>query len=916
MDHSKNLQAVKTEPDENSGLPVNTEPGVDSGLPPPQTVIEPRQQLVFSQLDKMRRVKDPEIWEQLTLRVLPMLDNLETVCEKIASSRKIQPALKFAAANWINQIHDIREEADRRSETRVGVVGNTGDGKSSTINALLDEENLLPTNCMRACTAVPTEVSYNHDSDEENPYLAGVEFISRDEWVREVSILLKELSTVDGITADDMDPTSAAAKALAKIQAVYPSFSLEMLVSTTSSQLADHPNVQQVLGTTMKMKAPTASEIREQIEPFVDSKDKDDDTAAHWPLVKVVRIFTKARVLANGVTIVDLPGHQDWDAARAAVASRYLKACSGIWIVAPINRAVDNKTAKDLIGTSIKRQIKLDGSYSALTVICSKTDDITINSAIDSMKSKLDTDTMQTWKDANECGKQIKALERDLTILGKRRGVTQGPDAHSGEWRQAKRARKIPPARPIDAEGTSELADGNEQCDTGVSETEEKKQRLCHLKLEKRYLMDEVLSQCIQKRNELSREAVRRHLAKSFKDFDRPDGVADPDDTTPRDYENMSRQTPVFCTSSRIYQEKRGIVLSDNDSTPGYESEKDTEIPQLQAHAQKMTEELRITKHKEVLSGICQMLNSIAIWAQDSTVSAITIDPATLTTSLQLFEENLKGDIQDCVDKLHSETQTIVFSEMARLSNVAIARADIVVREWENIHGPSFKAACCRGGVWKKWDFNEQLLEPIKSGISATWEQFFTHDIPGVLNKFSVTAVQQLTSFHDDIVKKLGSHEYEELQAAGQLEQQLKIHKQRIMRLATQSRVNIDQAQKDANRLLNPAMGDAMTPGYKQCAEIKGKGMVNRMAALIQHHVRKNKFAMFRKAVGDVKVRLKEGTRSVDEHMIAEIEAIATMMKSDYTLALAERQKSACRVETSFKQSMMEVLKATDIQFK
>ncbi|GKT88761.1 tat pathway signal sequence [Colletotrichum tofieldiae] len=772
---------------------------------------------------------------------------------------------------------------------------------------------------MRACTAVATELSYNHDDDEENPYRAEVDFISRDEWVREVSNLLKDLVTDEDITTENMDPSSDASRALAKIRAVYPSLEMEVLVAATSAELADHPNVRQILGTTKTMKAPTAFDIREQVEPYVDSKDKDDDTTAHWPLVKVVRIFTKAEVLSNGVTIVDLPGHQDWDVARAAVASKYMKACSGIWIVAPINRAVDNKTAKDLMSTSIKRQLKFDGSYSALTIICSKTDDMTINSAMESLKGRLSNQTTEAWKDANACERRIKALEKELVVLRKSRNTIQEPNPSGGKEREAKRVRTAPPMKPLGAEKFKEPAGESRKAETDLSKVEEMQQGLYELKLEKKELLEEVLAQCIQRRNELSREAVRRHLAKIFKDLslDRHDAAIDQSQggNEPRDYEDMSRQTPVFCTSSYVYRQIRGLSMSDNDSTPGFETEEDTEIPQLQVHAQKLTEELRITKHKEVLSGICQVFNSIAIWAQDAAGSAVTIDSATLTTSLQMFEADLQEDVESCMDKLHMAIQTNLYDEMTRLSSIATTQAGVIAKSWERIPGNSFQATCRRDGVFKTLDLNEQLLEPIKNSISVTWERFFKFGIPGVLDNFSVKAIQRLTSFHDNIAKQLGDHDYEELKAAVQLDQQLKLHKDRIVRFAAQSRADIDQAQKDANRAFNPAVVEVMTPGYQQCAIEKGKGMQKRMRAAIQEHVRKNKVEMFRAAVRAVKHNLKEGTKLVDDNMTDQVKTIIATMKNDYMLALAEKQNSVRRLESSSKKNMMEFLKTAETQF-
>jgi len=64
----------------------------------------------------------------------------------------------------MKQIDTVRTEA-KNTRALIGVVGNTGAGKSNVVNAVLDEERIVPTNCMRACTAVVTEMSYNDSED-------------------------------------------------------------------------------------------------------------------------------------------------------------------------------------------------------------------------------------------------------------------------------------------------------------------------------------------------------------------------------------------------------------------------------------------------------------------------------------------------------------------------------------------------------------------------------------------------------------------------------------------------------------------------------------------------------------------------------------------------------------------------------
>lgn len=54
-----------------------------------------------------------------------------------------------------------------------------------------------------------------------------------------------------------------------------------------------------------------------------------------------------------GSVLVDAPGVRDDNSARDAVVKAYLRDGNSIWIVANIKRAVNDKTAKDMLGEGI-----------------------------------------------------------------------------------------------------------------------------------------------------------------------------------------------------------------------------------------------------------------------------------------------------------------------------------------------------------------------------------------------------------------------------------------------------------------------------------------------------------------------------------------------------------------------------------
>ena len=108
----------------------------------------------------------------------------------------------FCSSNRRTQLRDEINACLEKTapDTIIGVLGASGVGKSSLLNALLDEASVLPTSGSRGCTAAVVELRYNKNLVEPAPgskiplYKGTVEFISLAEWQTELKYLVEECS--------------------------------------------------------------------------------------------------------------------------------------------------------------------------------------------------------------------------------------------------------------------------------------------------------------------------------------------------------------------------------------------------------------------------------------------------------------------------------------------------------------------------------------------------------------------------------------------------------------------------------------------------------------------------------------------------------------------------------------------------
>ncbi|XMA13294.1 hypothetical protein WAI453_006085 [Rhynchosporium graminicola] len=205
-----------------------------------------------------------------------------------------------------------------KPRTLIGFLGTTGAGKSSLLNALVREDALLPTNSMRSSTAVVIEVSSNQSNDAKQAYGAEIQFCSSAEWVAEFEVLRRDIEDLleEDSSADDSD--SELNTAIAKLKAVYPGLSLQKLLALTPQDIVQDPELAQILnGSSEMIYTSKAKELLKSMNKYVDSSNGSSGSGSieYWPLVKLVKIFTKAEILKDGLVLVDLPGVEDSNAA-------------------------------------------------------------------------------------------------------------------------------------------------------------------------------------------------------------------------------------------------------------------------------------------------------------------------------------------------------------------------------------------------------------------------------------------------------------------------------------------------------------------------------------------------------------------------------------------------------------------------
>ncbi|KAH6918038.1 hypothetical protein BKA70DRAFT_7014 [Coprinopsis sp. MPI-PUGE-AT-0042] len=778
-------------------------------------------------------------------------------------------------------------------KTIIAVCGATGVGKSSLLNALIDKA-IVPTSSMRACTSVVTEITY-HNSQR---IAADVHFLTREEWEQEVSLILRELTSDEDEDSDEeyddddddssendeerLDPDSPAGIAWAKVHAVYPTVEYRRLIKSSSSRvLSLDPAIASKLGTTKRVVAGDPDTFREAIAKYIDAQAPDEDaiTSALWPLIKKVTIYCNAKVLSTGAMFVDLPGVADSNAARDKIAKDYFSQANHFFILGAITRAVSDKTARDLMEESRKRQLMMDGNYDhrRITFIGTKCDDVDCKEVIRDCKlqRRQEVKDYQAMKKEAKRKKslakgagldtqdsQLKGLQKRLKEVRQRQQQLDEDD--SDIYVKSPSSRKRKSGRLPMSSGRCKRPFGSAPNDASDEEKslealqEEERQLVDAIKAATREednshtnLADKEMRMrafCSLERSKYAREELQRQFRAGVKQMERDmeenDPEGSPTGNVPRDYDEI--KLPVFTCSSRDYNRLKGNDEDDSEPTC-FSNIEDTGIPGLQEWIHIITMASRHRAARDSLSQLSSLTRSIRAFSETPNVSIAEKEAIRQCWGdggiRRRLEMTLLAPSRNFVEeqkvRFRSGLEGRCKAGAAKASRSAVHTfgtfSDIKRMRWQ-----TFRAVLRRHGQYRVHNLNQDLLDPFTISISRAWIMHF-NAVP--FEELEAAITESLDEFADAFLTSLPPVARERLKSL--VETCMKTAQDLLPQLIHEAKSAMTQQRKHVSSSLNNHVEVQLEDTYDLALVEKGKGSARRQRLIVQDAIEKRKRQMF-----------------------------------------------------------------------
>ncbi|XP_052047129.1 nuclear GTPase SLIP-GC isoform X2 [Apodemus sylvaticus] len=252
-------------------------------------------------------------YEKLECRTRRVLSNTyQKLIQSVFLDDSIPSGLKYLTNRLLALI-----EKPPLEPVYVGFLGITGAGKSSLINALIQQAMFLPVSGESVCTSCIVQVS----SGCCEQYEARIHLLSDQEWKAELKDLTKLLHRAERSGEEEADVwgrDEAAEEAARKLQMLYGHGAEKRHFEDL---LRVKPRGRIPTSRIITLKAEEAGELSVKLDPYIRTQRRDwDGESAEtqiWPLIKYVEvILPRSALIPEGVVLVDIPGTGDFNSKR------------------------------------------------------------------------------------------------------------------------------------------------------------------------------------------------------------------------------------------------------------------------------------------------------------------------------------------------------------------------------------------------------------------------------------------------------------------------------------------------------------------------------------------------------------------------------------------------------------------------
>ncbi|CAB9497382.1 nuclear GTPase, germinal center associated [Seminavis robusta] len=898
--------------------------------------------------------------------LLALLNSPEN--EKFCSQKRRQ--------EWTNEISDLARKPC--PETIIGCLGASGAGKSSLLNALLNESEILPTSCSRGCTASVVELRFNRDflaigAQRIVVYRGEVEFIPLQEWLAELKMLLEACCTTSEDSEQDRvypkkPDESEASAAWEKINEVYGRGTMENLAGNPKEQVWDRlskdgrivsllkpqdgqlantvvveegsvdANKAKILvdhlpdlkGALKREKKKWAKGFRKRLNEYIYRKGNGKEPQT-WPLINKVSLYGPWAVLSTGAVLVDLPGVRDANAARAKVAETYLDNCHKIWIVAPIKRAVDDKTARDLMGEQFKRRLLMDGKYGIVSFICTHSDDVETTEVLRDHEDVV-KEVEGRWEAMEERRGEIDGIEKKLSELHEERERFKDETDELEEWIMEREN----DSSDSDIEGDNNLCseDGGsaEELEQAKDKLKRNEESMKALEAKAKNLEDEIA--VLQRRLKATAAGVRNEYSKNslqsdFKagleqlcrqpdeeemdesDSTEPDNVAPP---LPDDY-----QLEVHCISSNDYLKIQGLKPRSDGAPSTFTISEETQIPSLRDSVHATTASFKADFVSTNALTAEDILGRIKLYASQNSAEeeeeeadvrqyqlAFENEIATIEQRLGPIVEDFISETEKEVDKClepalevgASQGFSSALSTVSSWSDTACRTKDHRGPEQNALHHRTYEATLKHGGVFKSStagaiNLNAELCEPVERVYCRQWQRTMDSRITHLLNQAQLMTTRLLKTVSSALGKQLVDAGMEASRADA-LEGRARKSGDVDIRAAFRDMKKLHrETQSKLHRSFQESVAQQMNHGYSQGLYVqRGKGYFKRMKKALHAYAANGAHIIFNQAVGN----LLDGVQQLVEMLKAGIMGLSGHIRQSlhrvYSVSWNEQQNT------------------------